>query len=230
VSFFERPAHNGEDFEDDEDDLDSDEELAAIHLGGVVPTELMLARSETAAVALGSILAFPDGFEFNLHVWTRGRTVRRRRFGFSPVRLDLDDLEPDEPLPDELLRFGIEFPDGARVSNLDTPSWRLSPDATEPQHGMSSSSGGGSDRDYHSEWWAWPLPNDGLVGFVCEWPLHGIPETRVELDASLFQDAATRAQPVWSDATASRTHMTPWELSRVIRRRMLRDTGGDGVE
>jgi hypothetical protein len=87
-------------------------------------------------------------------------------------------------LPDEFFRFGIEFPDGARVSNLDRAPWELSPDATEPQHGMSSSSGGGSDSEYSQEWWAWPVPDAGVIAFVCEWPAYGISETRGEVDAT----------------------------------------------
>ena len=41
------------------------------------------------------------------------------------------------------------------------------------------------------------LPPPGPLAFVVEWPARGIPETRVEIDASLVLEAADRAAPVW---------------------------------
>jgi hypothetical protein len=48
-------------------------------------------------------------------------------------------------------------------------------------------------------YWVWPLPPPGPVEFVCEWPLHGIAESRGALDAQLIVDAAARAIPLWPD-------------------------------
>src|SRR5258706_8894391 len=38
---------------------------------GSVPAELLLVRSESAGVAVGSLRAYPNGFEFTLHVRLR---------------------------------------------------------------------------------------------------------------------------------------------------------------
>ena len=121
--------------------------------------------------------------------------------------------EDDEDLPPEFLRFGIEFPDGARVTNLTAP-WPISPDATEPLHGLEPRGGGGSDVEYEQEFWVWPLPEDGVVAFVCEWPAQGIPETRVEIEGELIAEAAARAQPVWSDLTGPTSHVTRGTMMR----------------
>jgi hypothetical protein len=218
VSFFERPPPVPA--EPDPQELDQFDDTVSKYIGGVVPTELLLARSDSAAVVVRSIVAYPDGFEFSLDIWTRRPAKQRRRRWGSPVQLDRYELDEDEPIPDDFLRFGIEFPDGARVSNLDRPAWELSADATEPLHGMTSGSGSGSDQEYSANWWAWPIPDEGLIAFVCEWPAYDIPETRIELEADLLRDAAGRARPVWSEIASGRTHMTPWEFTRAIRGRM----------
>jgi hypothetical protein len=221
MSFFERPSADHSDDETADETFDEVLEPQSTYLGGVVPVEVLLAQSDAAAVALRSIVAFPDGFEFTLDVWVRHPVARQKRWPYrGTILLDASEVNDDEPLPDEFLRFGIQFPDGARISNLDRPAWELSPDATEPQHGMNSSSGGGSDLQYSQQWWAWPIPDSGTIAFVCEWPAYGIDETRVELDAALLREAANRAQPVWPDNHAGRTHWSSWELSRAIRRRL----------
>lgn len=209
VPFFQRPERPPP----DEEPFDSDfTDATDVYLGGVVPFEALLARSETGAVALRGLVAYPDGFELTVVAYARsdpgGR--RRRRFRGAPMMFDPFDLyedEDDDELPPEFLRFGIEFPDGVRVSNL-TPPWPPSPDATEPMHGLEPQGGGGNDAMYEQEFWAWPLPSEGRLAFACEWPLHGIPETTIEVDAALLHEAANRAQPVWPDALGGRSHMS----------------------
>jgi hypothetical protein len=48
-------------------------------------------------------------------------------------------------------------------------------------------------------YWVWPLPPPGPVTFVCEWPAHGIGESRADVDARLIREAAVRAVPLWPD-------------------------------
>jgi hypothetical protein len=47
--------------------------------------------------------------------------------------------------------------------------------------------------------WVWGLPPPGQLAFVCEWPARNIPETRVEIEAGLVLEAASRAVPIWPD-------------------------------
>src|SRR5207249_4346339 len=99
----------------------------------------------------------------------RRRTTRSEERGMV---LHGWEIDPEEGLPDDFLRFGIEFPDGARVTNIGGPSLGMSPDATEPLHGLESHSGGGSDVRYEQEFSAWPIPDEGALAFVCEWPAY----------------------------------------------------------
>lgn len=207
MSFF---AHRRRPHDDDEDEsfdsLNDFTEPRGRYLGGVVPVELLAARSESAAVGIRGLVAYPHGFEFTVVAWVRSPKRPRRGRRFRPsILMSPMDFEDDE-MPDEFLRFGLEFPDGASVTNLDDPNWMMSSDATEPTHGMESHTGGGSDDHYKQEWWAWPLPTEGTLTFVCEWPAHGIAETRVEVSASLIIAAASRAIPVWSDRASGSTY------------------------
>lgn len=191
------------------------DEPTDLHIGGVVPLEAVVARSQFAAVVLRNAVAFPEGFEVHVVSLVRRwpeelRSRRRRHAPFHP-----HDIYDDDGLRSTYLRFGIEFPDGARVTNLEQP-WPMSPDATEPQHGLESRGGGGGMSRHDQEYWAWPLPDRGTIAFVCEWPAFDIGETRLELDAEPIRAAAQRAEPVWPDATRP-SHLTRVGMMRHAR-------------
>jgi len=161
-------------------------------LGVGVATSLLLARTERVAVALEGGRAFSTGVELRL-------VVRRRPLS--------DDEEPWEPLdpfarhprvrgrtPKESLRFGVEFADGSKVTHLDPPH----PPGPAPSTPVLWQRGGSGDQHEHSlHLWLWPLPPSGPVGFVVMWPGEAIPETRHDLDAAIFLDAAARVTELW---------------------------------
>jgi hypothetical protein len=98
-------------------------------------------------------------------------------------------------LPDDLLRFGVQLADGTKATNLMTwLSWReeAPTGAVLMQRG-----GGGGDGVWRQGWWLWPLPPEGPLAFICEWPAQGIAVTRHEVDAHRIRDAAREAQPIW---------------------------------
>ncbi|OIU87092.1 hypothetical protein BFN01_10645 [Microbacterium sp. AR7-10] len=56
----------------------------------------------------------------------------------------------------------------------------------------------------------WPLPPDGAVDVVMQWPTFGIGETRVRIDHGTMSELSSRARPFWADggqssAASSRT-------------------------
>ena len=187
-------------------------------LGGVVPVEEFVGRNDSGAVAIRRIVAYPEGFELEVVAWLRARRRGRgRRFG---PQIDLTPFafgRNDDELSDDLVRFGIEFPDGAKVTNLDD-TWRVSPDATEPMHGLESRAGSGSELEQSQEFYVWPLPGAGTVRFVCEWPGVGLGESSLELDGALFEDAASRARPVWADDPGV-SHLTRHSTARFMAQR-----------
>ena len=106
-----------------------------------------------------------------------------RPHGELPDRGDVSALLVEaDPLPDEFLRFGVQFADGRKATSLDRPPY--DPQSQEPgppvlnQHG-----GGGGGSAWDIEYWVWPLPPAGPFAFVCAWPARGIAESRAEIDA-----------------------------------------------
>ncbi|HEY0493099.1 MAG TPA: hypothetical protein VGD57_06500 [Candidatus Dormibacteraeota bacterium] len=164
-------------------------------LGEPVPITLLLARSLKAAIQIGHITAFPNGFEFRVvahsrleeQIWDpmHGLAGFRGRPGRRGGEMD-----------DEILRFGIQYADGGKATNLGPPM--IGPTDKKRkgpmlQHGGGSSGGPVAEQVY----WAWPLPPKGTLAFVCEWPKYDIPLTRKEIDANLILEAASRATELW---------------------------------
>jgi hypothetical protein len=173
-------------------------------VGGVVPLELIVARNDRAAVFVTRLVAFPTGFEFDLELLTRERMRVGNRF--DPLDRE---AEPESEPPPDLVRFGIEFSDGRRTTSLggmiSGTAYGLAAsaddDGPDPRTEimMTPSGGGGGERRSHETYWVWPLPPDGPVRFVCEWPQLEIAESSVEVDGSVIRGAANRAIPVWGE-------------------------------
>jgi hypothetical protein len=72
-----------------------------------------------------------------------------------------------------MLRFGIQFANGARVTNtIGREGWQSDePPAAPVLRSASGSAGGGES---NQQMWVWPLPPPGTLEFVCEWPAAGI--------------------------------------------------------
>jgi hypothetical protein len=194
---------------EDDNDLDDEQEeyLEGRWLPGVLPVGQFIGRSEQAAVAARRILVLPDGFEIDIIAWVR-KPPKRGHYLYGPFdrEIVLAANGPEEiwdqngRLSDQLVRFGVQFADGGRVTNLDQePDW---PDATDPAHGMTAHAGSASAGDAEQDFWIWPVPADGDLELVCEWPAYGIAESRLRIDGDSLRAAAGRAQPVWPDEPA----------------------------
>jgi hypothetical protein len=168
----------------------------ANELPGMVPVELpLIARTDEAAVAVTGIRAYPTGFGFTLSLRLRAHS------SWDSYPFDVP-FEGDQ-IPDAFLRFGVQFANGARATNL--PRYDLPhDDDTEPTppvltaHG-GRGEGGGGGRAWDADQWVWPLPPAGPLAFVCEWPARQVGESRVELDARSVRQAAERAATLWPD-------------------------------
>jgi hypothetical protein len=174
-------------------------------LGAVVPLELLLARSDKAAVVIGSATAYPSGVEFTVDVRHLPEEEADPRAAWRGPPWHYPYSQGGE-LPDELLRLGIEFADGAKVTTLQPglPSpdvWRADEPLTGPvliAHGGS----GGTGR-WTQIFWLWPLPPDAPLSFVCEWPAVGIGLSRADVDGALLREAASRSQRLWDEDAGS---------------------------
>jgi len=151
-------------------------------IGKTVALNLEIGRSDKAALWIPAVMAYLDGFEFDIE-----------------LRYRLDEEEFEDPFfwshrprgrrPSEeevdpgILRFGIQFSDGRKATNLD--NWMPFPmpgDPDELPEGpvlLAGDGGGGAGRGREGSW-VWPLPPEGPLVFLCEWPAADIPETRNE--------------------------------------------------
>ena len=135
----------------------------------------------------GSVCTWRDGFEVTVTAsGVAARDARSQAAGprglfrwKRPARTGITPL------------FGVEYSSGARAANVND----LRPEVQTEDvlilrtsaHGRSSGSflgSAGVSRSITCSYWLSPLPPAGPVRFVCAWPECGIPEHRVEIDAS----------------------------------------------
>jgi hypothetical protein len=151
---------------------------------GIVPVELVVARTDTYAVLVTDLRAYPTGLDFTLTGRPRpGRSDpvmdRRHRFAYRNVWLEL------------------RFADGRTVST-DPRHWPRTFETVQPDPPFLYSHGsGGSERGWRSPHWLWGLPPPGRLTFVCRWAAGQNPAAGAEIDARLVLEAADRATAVW---------------------------------
>lgn len=165
---------------------------------GVVPVELVLGRSESTVVLLTSIRAFPTGLSMHLSVRVRGP------LGHRDLHAETFDgpfsHNADTDWQARRLKWGFEFADGTRATNVD-PFLPL-PDHDDPtwepdRPVLMGGGGGGSPRSIDRDYWLWPLPPAGTLRVACEWLDHGIEMTVQDVPLAPILDAATRSAPLW---------------------------------
>jgi hypothetical protein len=171
-------------------------------IGGVLALGLVVGRSDNAAVTIDSATAYPTGVEFTVDIRWRegyGRIFQRG------VQWHSEANQGDE-LPDELVRLGIQFPDGSKATTLGTAlstAIALRPDEIPEGPILVRRGGAGSTRRWSQTLWLWPMPPEGQLDFVCEWPALGIELSRAEIESTRIHNAARRSQTLWDDGPAS---------------------------
>ena len=158
---------------------------------------------------VSTVLAYPNGFELALSMrarqepdddmdphggfWSMGMGMRWQARRASAAQNEI---------PPEVLRFGLQFSDGRKVTNVGLSPFpaHMDEDSEEkPPRGptMMQHGGGGGGTSYEQTYWVQPLPPPGELLFACEWPLRQIPLTTTTIDADVILAAAARAQQLW---------------------------------
>lgn len=170
-------------------------------IGGVVPLNVLAARSEEAAVWLASAIAYPTGVDFRLHI--RWRPEVQGRITDVVARLG---SEAGGELPPEQFRAGFALGDGSKATWLGPTRGRVGavvvgarPGPLQPPEGpvLVAGSGAGGHLLWDQQLWLWPLPALGPLEFVCEWPAFGIELTRRPVDLEAIRNAARSASRLW---------------------------------
>jgi hypothetical protein len=170
-------------------------------LGAPAGGPFLVARTNALALAVWGLAAFPTGLAFSLAMVSRAGDDA----GIDPD-FDVDMAfhrywrrlrrDGEQELPDEMLRFGVEFDDGRKATNVRT-GWELEEGEEPLGPVLTQRGGGGGGRSYRQGWWLWPLPPGERLAFVVEWPAKGISLTRQEIDAGEIRRATEQARPIW---------------------------------
>jgi hypothetical protein len=145
---------------------------------GVVPVALLVARTDTHAVLIDSLLVYPTGFDFDLAVRRHPGQLHHRGHRW-----------------DDRLRLEVRFADGRSADN-DPRRWPRPAADQPPDPPWLYQSTSGPDGGHV---WLWGLPPPGPLTFVCAWPTQQIPPSETVVDAGLVLAAAQRAQTLWPD-------------------------------
>lgn len=149
-----------------------------------VPLSIAVGRSDRAAVALGPLRVFSDGFMIDVNLLLREQEDAVPFF---------DPFGRHHGQPKEgVVRLALVFADGTRAE-VARPFGRDGARSLVPQGG-----GGGQGR-YTTAFWSSPLPPPGEIEVVCMWPAHGIAETHTSFDAQPILDAARRVEQLWPE-------------------------------
>lgn len=163
---------------------------------GVVPVEVVIAQNAQVAVAIDAVRVHPEGLSFDLVAMAALGATGTPAGGIDPMRFRRHGLpEDDGDVSDAMLRVGVELSDGRRATNLTAPAGTPSAAEVVLMHG----GGGGSDERYQQAFWVWPLPEDGRLRIVVEWPAFGLPVSTLDLDGPAVLAAASRARVVFPD-------------------------------
>jgi len=163
--------------------------------GVVVPIRQVIVRREDLVIAFTGIVAYSLGFAGDLVVlWRQAESPD------DVERMDLIHAQHGMyrrgELRDDFLRFGVEFGDGRRGTNLET---RFGDEAGPERVYVATHGGGGGGSKMSWHYWVRPLPPPGPVALVVEWPVLDVPTTRHEVDAQPILDAAAESEPFWPD-------------------------------
>jgi hypothetical protein len=188
-------------------------------LPGVVPLELILARTAQVAVGVTRLGAYASGFELELLTMASDEAEELDPLFFEGRRMRPRSRQSAaSEIPDGMLRFGVEFADGRKATNTaDQPLANLAGGTISVSAAVSESGkvqapaapvlrlggGGGGGGNWRQSVWIWPLPPPGRLTFVCQWAEAGIELTRSDIDAQVILDAAARAQVIFTDADPS---------------------------
>jgi hypothetical protein len=165
---------------------------------GIVPVELVLARTPQRAIGLTGIRAYPTGFSCTLHLRLR-EVIPGEQSNFGAFNMFGDGVDPAGEFADYYLCFGVGFADGRKATNLELRHDFDEGPAPDPPTLWIIRWEGYDRLAWEVDAWVYGLPPPGPLAFVCEWPARGIPESRSEIDARLVLEAAVRAAPIWPD-------------------------------
>jgi hypothetical protein len=173
-------------------------EEPVVILGGMVTARILLARTDTFAMAITRIIAYPTGFSMRI-------VTVAREGAYLPGGLPQHPMSGSEPGTEPDFRFGLLLADGTKVlATRPRPAVEWST-LDRPPSPMLTTSGFLGVNPWRTSWrgdyWATPLPPSGPLGFVVQWGGGALAETSVTIDAKTLLDAAATAESIWDTSS-----------------------------
>jgi hypothetical protein len=170
-------------------------------LGGVVPLNAVLARTEHLFAGLSTVTAYPTGLLLSVVLAGRRGELPRERWDAVEAAFWGDrGHRPGRPhAGGGVLRLGVELADGRRTETADLlgPGFDVPREPPVLVEHQGEGSGGSHRVDKRTGLWLWPLPEGDALSLVLQWPDLDLPLTfsRIELDP--VRAAVPRAVPYW---------------------------------
>lgn len=161
----------------------------------------ILAATEHVAVAVAGVAVYSDGIELRVERRLRRNGVPLKQWNELAGSF-MEHMGYGSANPEGRFRVGMVLADGTKVT--DTSPFFGGGDPTAEPDGYTltrrEQGGGGGPHAYSSadHLWLWPLPPDGEIEVVAQWPTFGIGETHVSIDVGAVSDLSTRARPFWA--------------------------------
>ncbi|MDH2429371.1 hypothetical protein [Sphaerisporangium sp. TRM90804] len=179
-------------------------------MGAVVVSGLVLGRSPRVVVAVPTIVAFRTGCLMNVEIVMRRHTLSAEDFQALQMSVYPHMVAGVSAgrLPDNLLRFGVRYSDGSKVTTVGQSfDFKELPQDPPPGPRLSLLLGGVSMRSGDEDagvltmgLWLWPSPPPETFELGVEWPVGGIELSMGVLDGAAIASAAERAVPYWPDS------------------------------
>lgn len=175
-----------------------DDELPAL-----LPVSELLASTDHVAIALSAVAVYREGVEFRIDRRLRRNGLSLREWN-ELCSTFMEHMTFGGPVDLEgRFRFGLVLGDGEKV--LPDPSGfpgggddaGAAPEGHVLNRRQQGGGGGSSVYESRDHLWLWPLPPDGPIELVIQWPALGIEETRIVLDGTAMLALKDRARPFW---------------------------------
>lgn len=152
-------------------------------VGEVVPVVVILGRTDTMVAAISGMVAYKQGFLFDLVTKIRNLDASLSAF----------PTQPGATQSTEGFRIELQFPDGTKVSSSEAMAH------TTPASGVGLillNGNGGAGR-WDMRWLVSGVPGPGDIHFSTEWRQVGMSFQR-SIDAAPIVEASERSALLWS--------------------------------
>lgn len=157
----------------------------------------IVGRAEDVVIALLGARVFSDGVE--LLVDRHLRRGNRDERAWQLAQMDFAGHWGQSSRGPERLRWGLVLGNGERLFLDDRFGGGF--ESEQEGHTVRMSGGGGSGTGdgytMHDGLWLWPLPPDGPLELVVQWPAFGLVESRVILDGGRLRALGAEARKLW---------------------------------